>query len=78
MTLVLEAIYEDGVLKPLEDPQLAEHQRVVLEIRDPAEQGVGASELAAWQEVFSGLSSEEVAEVEAIALDRSQFFGPAR
>lgn len=30
-----------------------------------------APELAAWHEVYAGLSDDEVAEVEAIALDRS-------
>jgi predicted DNA-binding antitoxin AbrB/MazE fold protein len=34
---VLEAVYEDGILKPLADPGLSEHQRVLLEIRLPAE-----------------------------------------
>jgi hypothetical protein len=29
--------------------------------------------LAAWREVYAGLSDEEIDEIEAIALDRSQF-----
>lgn len=29
----LEAIYEDGVFKPLEDPGLKDHERVVIEIK---------------------------------------------
>ncbi|MFY9821704.1 MAG: antitoxin family protein [Thermoanaerobaculia bacterium] len=33
MTRILEAVYEDGVLRPLEDPGLAEHQLVLLEIQ---------------------------------------------
>jgi predicted DNA-binding antitoxin AbrB/MazE fold protein len=69
---VLEAIYEDGVLKPLADPGLAEHQRVVVEIRPAEETGTG-SPLEAWQQVYAGLSETDVAEVEAIALDRSHF-----
>ncbi len=34
MTRTLEAVYEDGVFKPLEDPGLKDHQRVVIEIKD--------------------------------------------
>jgi predicted DNA-binding antitoxin AbrB/MazE fold protein len=33
MTRTLAAIFEDGVLKPLEDPGLAEHELVEVEIR---------------------------------------------
>lgn len=73
MTRVVEAVYEDGVLKPLVDPGLAEHQRVVVEIRLPSE-STAESELEEWQRVFEGLSDAEIDEVETIALDRSHFF----
>jgi len=73
MTRVLEAVYEDGVLKPLADPGLAEHQRVVVEIRLPSEP-TAESELKEWHRVFEGLSDAEIAEVETITLDRSHFF----
>ena len=73
MTRVLQAVYEGGVLRPLEDPGLEEHQRVLLEIRiEPRPEG--SSALQAWQQVYEGLSEEEIAEVEDIALDRSRFF----
>lgn len=72
MTRILEAVYEDGVLRPLEDPGLQEHQRVLLEIRfEPREQA--SSALEAWHQVYEGLSADEIAEVEAMALDRSRF-----
>jgi predicted DNA-binding antitoxin AbrB/MazE fold protein len=72
VTRILEAVYEDGVLRPLEDPGLEEHQRVLLEIRfEPREQA--SSALEAWHQVYEGLSEDEVAEVEAMALDRSRF-----
>jgi predicted DNA-binding antitoxin AbrB/MazE fold protein len=71
LTQVLEAIYEDGVLKPLEDPGLAEHQRVFVEIREPRERAQAA--LAALQGVYEGLTDGEIAEVEAISLDRAHF-----
>ena len=72
MTRILEAVYEDGVLRPLEDPGLQEHQRVLLEIRfEPREQA--SSALEAWHQVYEGLSEAEIAEVESAALDRSRF-----
>jgi len=36
MARVLEVVYEDGVFKPLEDPGLNDHERVVIEIKDKA------------------------------------------
>ena len=72
MTRILEAVYEDGVLRPLEDPGLQERQRVLLEIRfEPLEQA--SSALEAWHQVYEGLSEGEIADVEAMALDRSRF-----
>jgi predicted DNA-binding antitoxin AbrB/MazE fold protein len=73
MTRVLEAVYEDGVLKPLVDPGLPEHQRVILEIRVASESSP-ESLLTEWHRVYEGLSESEVEEVEAIALDRGHFF----
>jgi len=73
MTRVLEAVYEGGVLKPLADPGLAEHQRVVVEIRLPSA-SAAESELEDWHRVYEGLSDAEIDEVEAIALDRRRFF----
>ncbi len=72
MTKVLEAIYEGGVLRPLGDLGLAEHQRVLVEIRLPAE-SAPELELAEWHRVYEGLSDAEITEVESIALDRSRF-----
>ena len=77
MTRVLEAIYEEGVLKPLEDPQLAEHQRVVLELREPPADD-SDRQLEAWGQVYEGLSDDDVDEIEDIALDRSRFITPHR
>jgi predicted DNA-binding antitoxin AbrB/MazE fold protein len=69
---VVEAVYEDGVLKPLEDPGLPEHQRVLVEVRG-LEEDIAGRTLAAWEAVYGGLSADEVAEVERVALDRSNF-----
>jgi predicted DNA-binding antitoxin AbrB/MazE fold protein len=69
---IFEAVFEDGVLKPLQDPGLAEHHRFSVQVQ---ELGAGdpGSELAAWHEVYEGLSEDDIAEVEAMALDRSRF-----
>lgn len=64
MVRVIEAVYEDGVLKPLADPGLQERQRVVIKIQDPTE-AISGSSLEEWQRVYEGLSEEDIAEVEA-------------
>lgn len=59
----VEAVYEQGALRPLEPLDLAEGQRVrlQLEVEDPIE-------LAG--RVYDGLPDKEVTEIERIALDR--------
>lgn len=45
--------------------------------KDPIYRAYGGdpdAKLAAWHEVYEGLSDEEIAEVEAIALRRNGFF----
>ena len=69
MLLSVEAVYEDGVFKPVGRPPLAEGQSVQLEVRtttlrSPEE----ILKLAA--RVYDGLSKEEIDEVEEIALSR--------
>ncbi|HJX27488.1 MAG TPA: antitoxin family protein [Thermoanaerobaculia bacterium] len=63
MVRVIEAVYENGALKPLADPGLEEGQRVVIEIRVLAEPGPESS-LQEWLQVYEGLSEEDIAEVE--------------
>lgn len=77
MTRTIQAVYEEGVLKPLEDPGLHEHQRVVIDLRVGPE-GTPEDALRRWREVYDGLSEEEVAEVERIAFDRSRFMPQER
>lgn len=69
---VFEAVYEDGVLKPLKDPGLPEHHRFSVQVQELAVTDA-VSELDAWHEVYEGLSEEDIADVEAMALDRSRF-----
>jgi len=70
---VVEAVFEDGVFRPLEEVHFPEGQRVSLSIlpnvlsRQEAEE-----QLHAWKQVYAGLSPEEIREVEESALDRNR------
>ena len=72
MERTVPAVYEHGVLTPLEPLDLPEHQRVIITIHGPAP-GNPDEVLAEWQQVYKGLSEAEVSEIEAIVLDRSRF-----
>jgi predicted DNA-binding antitoxin AbrB/MazE fold protein len=69
---IFEAIYEDGVLKPLEPIKLPEHQRVTITIQPLLIENPD-QELESWHQVYAGLSDMEISEIETIALDRSHF-----
>ena len=75
MTQICEAVYENGVFRPVVPvaPSLAEgqHVRLVVETNTPTD----ILQLAAL--VFEGLSEQEVNDVERVALDRSAFFSKA-
>ncbi|MDE3090891.1 MAG: antitoxin family protein [Chloroflexota bacterium] len=72
MNRALEAIYEGGVFKPLESLDLPEHQRVTITLHlMPVPKP--DTELEAWHQVYSGLSDQDIFEIESIALDRSHF-----
>lgn len=65
-----EAVYEGGVFKPLTRPELADGARVHLLVEaEPAPSD--PLELAG--QVFDDLTPEDIADVEAIILDRSNF-----
>ena len=72
MARVVEAIYENGTLKPLEALDLPEHQRVRITIHEPIVESPDET-LAAWHQVYEGCAAEDIAHIEAIALDRSRF-----
>jgi predicted DNA-binding antitoxin AbrB/MazE fold protein len=71
MDRVLEAIYENGVFKPQGSINLPEHQRVTLTVHPLVENP--DTELEAWQHVYAGLSDQDIAEIENMAVDRSHF-----
>ena len=70
MQQTLEAVYENGVFRPLEKIEMAEGQQVRLIVETLPEDLL---ELAA--QVYEGLSDKEIDEIEQIALDRRPFFG---
>lgn len=72
MARVVEAIYENGMLKPLETLDLPEHQRLRITIHEPIVESPEET-LEAWHQVYEGYTDEEIAQIEAIALDRSRF-----
>lgn len=72
MTRVIDAIYEQGMLKPLEALDLVEHQRVRLTIHELGEESPD-EQLDAWQGVYDGLTDEEIVQIEAVAFDRTHF-----
>lgn len=73
MTQTIEAIFENGTFRLLEDPtlSLAEGQHVKLTI-DAQPDAVDVLALAG--EVYAGLTDDDVDDVEQIALDRRTFF----
>jgi predicted DNA-binding antitoxin AbrB/MazE fold protein len=73
MRQTIKARYHDGVLQPLEPLALADE--VEVQVTVDTEVAVNADEiLRRAARVYQGLTSEQVAEVETIALDRRQFF----
>lgn len=74
MKQAVDAVYENGVFKPLKPPSLSDGQLVRLEIETaPEVDSNDLLELAA--KVYEGLSDQQIAEIEKIALDRRDFFG---
>lgn len=74
MSESFDAIFEQGVLRPLAPTELVEGERVSVSIVRP---GKGARDpdavLAGWRRVFEGLDEADIREIESIALDRSRF-----
>ena len=73
MRQTIKARYHDGVLQPLEPLALADEAEVQVTV--DTEVAVSADEvLRRAARVYQGLTSDQVTEVETIALDRQQFF----
>ena len=69
----IDAVYEGGVFRPIESPKVPDGQKVRITLEPQTDGGSDAIlDLAA--EVYAGLTQEEIKEVEAVALDRQDFF----
>jgi len=74
MKETIDAVYENGVFRPLKRPAILDGLKVRIEVETPSEsKAEDLVELAA--QVYNGLSNEQVDEIEQIALDRRHFFG---
>lgn len=73
MRQTIKARYHDGILQPLEPLALANDAEVQVTVETTAP--VSAEEiLHRATGVYQGLTPQEIAQVEAIALDRRHFF----
>ncbi len=77
MNRTIEAIYQNGVLRPLQPLDLPEELNVILDIRI-ADTRLPGDSLAAWREVYAGLSAADVSVIEQIARDRTRFMAADR
>lgn len=69
MKQTLDAIYENGVFRPLKSPKISEGQKVKLTVEtNLVSSPDDMLELAA--QVYQGLSAEQIDEIEKIALAR--------
>ncbi|HHP7245359.1 MAG TPA: antitoxin family protein [Elainellaceae cyanobacterium] len=74
MQQIVEAVYENGIFRPLKIPELSEGQEVQLIIQSKNKiQPDQMLKLAS--EVYQGFSDKQIEEIEEIALDRRSFFG---
>lgn len=73
MTHTIEAIYQNGIFKPLKpiSEEISEGKKVKLVVEVEEENPI----IKLAENFYEGLSKEDVDEIERIALDRSNFFG---
>ena len=73
MKHVIDAIYENGIFRPMQPytTEIAEGAPVLITVDDETE----PESLKLATRVYDGLSEEDIDEIEQIALNRSNFFG---
>lgn len=74
MKTTIDAIFENGVFRPLRAPGIPQGKQVRLEVDIPDEESPDEV-LALATAVLDGLSEEDIGEIESLALDRRDFFG---
>lgn len=75
MIQTIEAIYQNGIFKPLQpvSEEIEDGKKVELTVTEKRLSPDEMLDLAS--QVYRGLSEEDIEEIERIALDRSNFFG---
>lgn len=73
MQQIVEAVYENGIFRPLKVPELSEGQEVQLIIK-PKDKIRPDQMLQLASEVYQGFSNEQIQDIEQITLDRQNFF----
>jgi predicted DNA-binding antitoxin AbrB/MazE fold protein len=75
MTQTIEAVYQNGMFKPLNpiSEEIADGEKVKLVVETESEEVNPIMKLA--ENFYEGLSESDIEEIERIALDRSNFFG---
>lgn len=71
MTKTVEAIFENGVFKPMGTIDIPEHERVTLVIEEKHEVPFDILSLAT--EVYSDLSPQDIEDMEKLITNRSNF-----
>ncbi len=71
MAKTIEAVFEDGVFKPISPITLSEHKRVTLIVNDKKEKTPYILSVASM--VYEGLSPSDIKDIEELAFDRSGF-----
>jgi predicted DNA-binding antitoxin AbrB/MazE fold protein len=74
MTEVIEAIYENGLFRPLHPEAIAVPCGQV--VRLTVENASDPEPLQLASRVYEGLSADDIADVERIALERKNYFDP--
>ena len=75
MKQTIDAVYENGVFRPLTPPNVPDGQQVQILVELSPANRVDSVELAG--RVYDGLSEDEIDEIERIALDRTNFSRPS-
>lgn len=73
MEQIVEAVYEKGLFRPLMTINLPEQKHVALKIY-ALDRQAARNMLSEMKKVYEGLSEQELAEVENVALARGDFF----
>lgn len=75
MTQKIEAIYQNGMFKPLTPipEEISEGEEVIISIKSKEEYADEILKLA--ENFYEDMTEQEIKEIEEIMLDRSNFFG---